>query len=94
MYDPINDIEGIQFQYRCLDCGNERKGLLDSNDRTWHCPECKSTNVEKVPIYPEGYIPKEERCDLCGGSGEDPEQQGGLTKVCRVCGGNGRKCKE
>ena len=30
-------------------------------------------------------------CLYCKGTGEDPIQNGGLTKVCRICGGNGQR---
>jgi DnaJ-class molecular chaperone len=33
-------------------------------------------------------------CTMCKGSGLDPVQPGGLTKVCRKCGGCGKVINE
>jgi len=35
--------------------------------------------------------PQDNICLCCKGDGCDPVQNGGLTRVCRICGGNGKR---
>lgn len=79
-------MDNLQGRHECTKCGyKEKKPLTTNISPAWALQETYAFS-ETDREFAARLVKK---CTMCKGSGEDPMQQGGLTKVCRVCGGTG-----